>query len=86
MLSTTNRNETLTMCYAKMTAPEGGFYVAQDADSEGVEGSFFVDIDEPGWRLAKSRCLPRLSRRDDQRHLGSTLNIHLPRPIEDVAW
>ena len=25
-----------------MTAPEGAFYAAQDADSEGVEGKFFV--------------------------------------------
>ncbi|HBF38708.1 MAG TPA: hypothetical protein DDW50_15495, partial [Firmicutes bacterium] len=31
----------------EMTAPEGGFYATQDADSEGVEGKFFV------WKLSE---------------------------------
>ena len=34
--------ETLTYMAREMTAPEGGWYAAQDADSEGVEGKFFV--------------------------------------------
>ncbi len=34
--------ETLDYVLAEMTSPEGGFYAAQDADSEGVEGKFFV--------------------------------------------
>ncbi|MFP3867633.1 MAG: thioredoxin domain-containing protein [Desulfobacteraceae bacterium] len=34
--------ETLDYVLAEMTAPEGGFYAARDADSEGVEGKFFV--------------------------------------------
>ncbi|MDA0770156.1 MAG: thioredoxin domain-containing protein [SAR202 cluster bacterium Casp-Chloro-G4] len=34
--------ETLAYVTREMTAPEGGFYSAQDADSEGVEGKFFV--------------------------------------------
>jgi uncharacterized protein YyaL (SSP411 family) len=34
--------ETLDYVLREMTHPEGGFFAAQDADSEGVEGKFFV--------------------------------------------
>jgi len=37
--------ETITYVLRDMTAPEGGFYSAEDADSEGVEGKFSV------WKL-----------------------------------
>jgi uncharacterized protein YyaL (SSP411 family) len=34
--------ETLDFLLAEMTPPEGGFFAAQDADSEGREGAFYV--------------------------------------------
>ncbi len=34
--------DTLAYIAREMTAPEGGWYAAQDADSEGIEGKFFV--------------------------------------------
>ena len=34
--------EIFTYIIQDMSAPEGGFYSAEDADSEGVEGKFYV--------------------------------------------
>lgn len=37
----------LTYVLRDMTSPEGGFYCAEDADSEGIEGKFYVwDLEE----------------------------------------
>ena len=43
--------ETLDYVLREMAAPDGGFYSTQDADSEGVEGKYFL------WTLAEVREL-----------------------------
>ncbi|WP_437226080.1 thioredoxin domain-containing protein [Planctomicrobium sp. SH661] len=80
--------ETLDYVLREMTSPEGGFYSTQDADSEGVEGKFFV------WTEAETRailgpddaavfnaCYDVSARGNWEEH--SILN--LPRPQSDVA-
>ena len=43
--------KTLDYVLARMTSPEGGFYSAEDADSEGVEGKYYV------WSAAEVRAV-----------------------------
>jgi uncharacterized protein YyaL (SSP411 family) len=50
--------ETLDFILRDMSAPEGGFYAAWDADSEGVEGKYYVWSLEEVERLAGSEDAP----------------------------
>ncbi|HRV79828.1 MAG TPA: thioredoxin domain-containing protein, partial [Planctomycetota bacterium] len=79
-----------------MTAPEGGFYSAEDADSEGVEGRFYV------WSLEQLEavlgetdakfyadvygCSERGNFQDEATGRRTGLNIpHLRLPLEQLA-
>jgi uncharacterized protein YyaL (SSP411 family) len=52
--------ETLDYVLRDMTSPEGGFYSAEDADSEGVEGKFYVWSEEELRSLLSEEELTRL--------------------------
>ncbi len=79
---------TLDYVLREMTSPEGGFYSATDADSEGEEGTFFV------WTPAQLREI--LHERDaklaielwnvtDEGNFESKNILHMTGPIAEVA-
>ena len=80
--------ETLDYVVREMTSPEGGFYSAQDADSEGEEGKFFV------WRPEE---IVEVLGADDGKlvndYYGVTIHgnfegrsiFHVPTPLPDFA-
>ncbi|HPV84242.1 MAG TPA: thioredoxin domain-containing protein, partial [Nitrospira sp.] len=59
--------ETLDYILKEMTSPEGGFYSATDADSEGVEGKFFV------WTPEEIRAV--LSNEEDVRRICAYYDV-----------
>ncbi len=81
--------ETLDYILREMTAQEGGFYSATDADSEGVEGKFFV------WTPEEIR--QAVPTEEDARRFCAYYDItpsgnwesksipHTPHPLEEVA-
>src|SRR5881296_2016063 len=81
--------ETLDYVLREMTSPEGGFYSATDADSEGVEGKFFVWTPEEIRQVAPSE--------EDARRFCAYYDItpsgnwehksipNCPRSLDDVA-
>ncbi|HEU5118992.1 MAG TPA: thioredoxin domain-containing protein, partial [Isosphaeraceae bacterium] len=80
--------ETLDYVLDRLTAPDGGFYSTEDADSEGVEGKYYV------WSLAEIRSLlgdekaETFAKVYDITEHGNWEHaniLNLPRPIAEVA-
>jgi len=80
--------ETLDYVVRDMTSSEGGFYSAEDADSEGEEGKFYV------WTPAEIEATldpdeARLARRfwdvTERGNFEGTNILYVPRPLEAVA-
>jgi uncharacterized protein len=86
--------ETLEYCFRDLLSPQGGFYSAQDADSEGKEGKYYV------WTLKEVQDILSQSDADLVAQLfwlkpeGNYLengnrsgkNIpHIPEPLEETA-
>jgi hypothetical protein len=70
-----------------MTSPEGGFYSTLDADSEGVEGKYYVwSLDEVSEVLgADARAFAALYDVTEHGNWEETNILNLPRSLEDVA-
>ncbi|MBI1292648.1 DUF255 domain-containing protein [bacterium] len=88
--------DTITYVLRDMTSPEGAFYSAEDADSEGVEGKFYVwSVDEvfsilgdsQGALFAKTYGFQEEGNfAEEATGLKSGENIpHFPKPPEDMA-
>lgn len=78
---------TLAFVQREMTAPEGGFYSALDADSEGVEGKFYVWEEEEINALLGADAPAFNAYYDVSRH-GNWEDVNIlwaPRPLETIA-
>ncbi len=80
--------ETLDYVLGHMTSPEGGFYATEDADSEGVEGKFYV------WSLAevvavlgpeRGKTFASVYDVTERGNWEGSNILNLPRPISQAA-
>ncbi len=80
--------ETLAYVEREMSHPEGGFYTAQDADSEGEEGKFFVwrpeEVEQVVGEDAPLVCAYFGVTPAGNFEKGTSV-LHVARPMEEVA-
>ncbi len=80
--------QTFDYVLREMTSPEGGFYSATDADSEGEEGRFFVWTQEQIGEVLPSQdaelAMEVFGVTKRGNFEGSNI-LHLPRPLNDFA-
>lgn len=75
--------ETLAFAEKELMHPEGGFYSALDADSEGVEGKFYVwDAQEVSEILGEDAEI--FSKYYDIRHGGNWEHVSIPRTLQPL--
>ena len=80
--------ETLDYILRDMTSDEGGFYAAEDADSEGVEGKFYVwtlDQIEQALGPEDARLAARYWDVTERGNFEGANILNVPRPPEAVA-
>jgi len=87
--------EVLEYVLRDMTSPEGGFYSAEDADSEGEEGKFYVWTEEEIRRILPSEdakaalSLFGVASRGNFSETGESPSgrniLHFVRPLEEMA-
>jgi uncharacterized protein len=80
--------ETLGYVLREMTSPEGGFYSAQDADSEGEEGKFFIWTPREIAEVLGPEDAPLVAAYygvTEQGNFEGRNILHLARPAEEVA-
>ncbi len=81
-------NETLGYVLDRLTAPEGGFYSTEDADSEGVEGKYYVwSLDEVRSLLGdeKAETFAKVYDVTEHGNWEHASILNLPRPISEAA-
>ena len=80
--------ETLDYVIDRMTVPEGAFAATEDADSEGVEGKFYVwslaEVVETLGPVAGQTFAAAYGVSESGNWEGSNI-LHMPRPLRDTA-